>query len=225
MTLKRRKRSQTATWVLAAGVVLTGAAAVYAITRLFKSGPVARRRDMYALEKRVVQALLNDELARGESIDISAAGRGVVELSGAVTTESVARHVVDVVNGVAGVHAVVNRLEIRTVESRLDRNRKRSGSDATRWYGGSVGMGRRRQAASTDPDRRDDHVVLKSRALQPNRDDTLAEVEDAEGTGASIGVSRAGPFNTHTASHSPDPADEVPPPPPAVAPHEMAQRE
>jgi len=225
MTLKRRKRSQTAKWVLAAGVVLTGAAAVYAFSRLLKAGPVARRRDMRSLEKRVVQALLNDDLAHRESIDIAAAGRGVIELSGAVPTELVARHVVDVVNGVAGVHAVLNRLEIRTVESRLDRNRKRSGTDATRWYGGSVGMGRRRQGASTDPDRRDDHVALKSRALQPNRDDTLADVEAAEGRGANIGVSRAGPFNTHNPSHSPDPSEEIPPAPPAVAPHDMAQRE
>lgn len=225
MTFKRRERSQTAKWVLVAGVVLTGAAAAYAISRLLKSGPIARRRDMRGLEKRVIQALLNDERTRAESIDIAAAGRGVVELSGAVESESVARHVIQLVNGVAGVHAVVNRLDIRSLETRLDRNRKRTGGEATRWYGGSVGMGRRRQAASTDPDRRDDHVALKSRALKPNRDDTLADVEEAEGTGAQIGVTRAGPFTTNTAPHSPDPADEVPPPPPAVAPHEMAQRE
>lgn len=225
MTLKGRKRSHTAKWVMVAGVVLTGAAAAYVVSRLLKSGPIARRRDSRGLEKRVIQALLNDEQARSEAIDIAAAGPGVVELSGTVETESVAHRVVDLVNSVAGVHAVVNRLEIRALETRLDKNRKRSGGEATRWYGGSVGMGRRRQAASTDPDRRDDHVALKTRALQPNRDDTLADVEAAEGTGARIGVTRAGPFTTHTAPHSPDPADDAPSPPPSIAPHEMAQRE
>ena len=49
---------------------------------------------------------------------------------------------------------------------------------------------------SLDPPRRDDHADLKMKALQPNRDDVLSEVEEMEGNGVEIGISRAGPFTT-----------------------------
>lgn len=211
MRFKRKKRSEKARWVLVAGVVLTGAAAAFAISRLLRSGPVSRLREVRGLEKSVIQALLDDPIARNQGIDIAAVGSGVVELSGMVETESDARHVIDLVDRVAGVHAVLNRLEIRAVESRLQRNRtKLSGAEGTRWYGGGVGMGRRRQGASTDPVQRDDHVALRTRALQPNRDDTLTDVEEAGGSGARIGVTNSSGFSTHVAPRSPDAASDLP---------------
>jgi hypothetical protein len=223
MRFKRRKRRETAGWVLAAGVLLTGAAAAYAVSRLLKSGPVERKLDMRSLEKRALQALLNDIHARNESIDIAAVGPGIVELSGTVESPQTARHIVALVDGVAGVHTVLNRLEIRTTEAQLKRNRGRTGADATRWYGGSVGMGRRRQGIETDPTQRDDHAALKARSLVPNRDDILYDVEDSDG--ARVGISNSSGMHTHMAAHSPDPSNDEPGPPPPVAPHEMAQRD
>jgi hypothetical protein len=225
MKFKRRKRRETAGWVLAAGVVLTGAAAAYAVSRLLRSGPVERRLDMRSLEKRVLQALLNDMHARTESIDIAAVGPGILELAGAVESSEIARHIVAVVDGVAGVHTVLNRLEIRTTEAQLKRNRSKTGGDATRWYGGSVGMGRRRQGIETDPTQRDDHAALKARSLVPNRDDVLQDVEDGDGRGSRIGIANSVGMHTHVAPHSPNPSDDEPGRPPSIAPHEMAQRD
>ncbi len=223
MNFKRRKRRNTARWLMIAGVVVSGAAAAYAISRLLQAGLVARRRATRALEKAVMQALLSDEVARSEAIDIAAVGAGIIELAGVVGTKEAARHVVEIANQVPGVHAVVNRLEIQADEARLQHNRKRNEGTTTRWYGGSIGIGRRRQSSLTDPARRDDHASLLSRALQPNRDDALTDVEENEGTGVRIGVSRAGALKTNVAPHSPDAGSDRPGAPPAVAPHDRAQ--
>ena len=225
MKFGRKKRAETATWVLVAGVVVTGAVAAYAISRLWRSQPVTTRRERRALEKRIVQALLVDPNTQSLSIDVAGVGSGVVELSGNVETDQDARRVVDRVNTVPGVHAVVNRLEIRTLETKLSRNRQKQSGDGTRWYGGSVGIGKRRQSYMTDPPRRDDHADLLSRALQPNRDDTLTEVEESEGTGVRIGLSNASALTTDVAPPSPNRAVDEPEPPPAIAPHDRAQRE
>jgi hypothetical protein len=225
MRFKRRKRRETAGWALAAGVALTGVAAAYAVSRLLKSGPMVRRRDMVSLEKRVLQALLNDLKTSGESIDIAAVGIGVIELSGEVETQALARYIVSLVDGVSGVHSVVNRLQIRSVEAGLKRNRGKQANDATRWYGGSVGMGRRRQGIETDPTQRDDHAVLKARSLEPNRDDILMDVEELEGIGASIGVSNSVGMHTRVAQRSPEAEADAPGAPPEIAPHDRAQRD
>jgi hypothetical protein len=225
MRLKRRKRSETPKWALVAGAALTGAVALYGIARLMRSSPVRDRLDLRALEKRVVQALLRDEATRSQGIDISAVGSGVVEVSGAVATPAEARYIVDLIDGVPGVHAVLNRLEIRSVESKLKTNRSKNDGETPRWYGGSVGIGKRRQSFATDPGRRDDRADLLSKSLQPNRDDVLTDVEEMEGTGVRIGLTNSTALNTHVQPHSPDPSSDEPGPPPEVAPHEMAQRE
>jgi hypothetical protein len=175
------------------------------------------------LEKRILQALLVDPATRTQSIDIAAVGSGVVELSGIVETEQDARNVVARVDVVPGVHAVVNRIEIRAVETKLSRNRQRHGGEGARWYGGSVGIGRRRQSFITDPPRRDDHVDLLTRSMQPNLDDTLTDVEESQGTGVRIGISNASAMTTDVAPSSPDHELDEPGVPPAVAPHERAQ--
>ena len=221
--VRRNKRSETAVWVLAAGVILTAAAAAFAISRILRTESLASRRNRRGLEKRVLQALLVDPATRSQAIDISTVGSGVVELSGVVETEQDAKHVLERVDAVPGVHAVVNRLEIRAVETKLARNRQRH-TDGVRWYGGTVGIGRRRQSFITDPPRRDDHAELLSRALQPNLDDTLTDVEESEGTGVRIGVSQAGgAFTTDVPPASPDHAIDEPGAPPAIAPHDKAQ--
>lgn len=220
MKFRRGRKPETAIWVLVAGVVLTGAAA-FAVSRLLRAPSIVRRRDLRALEKRVVHALRQDSVAGGQAIDVAALGSGAVELSGMVYTHEDARRVVALVDGVEGVRAVLNRLEIRSVESRLNENRSRPRTAAaTRWYGGTVGIGRRRQSYTTDPARPDDHVTLLSRALEPNRDDTLKDVEEQEGTGVRIGVSRAGSLTTDIAPPSPERSTDAPGPPP---PAETAQ--
>src|SRR5688572_6043355 len=126
MRSKRRKRPETPKWALAAGFALTGAVAIYGISRLLRSSPVRDRLDLRSLEKRVVQALLRDDTAKSQAIDIGAVGTGVVEVSGTVATQQEARHIVDLIDGVPGVHAVLNRLEIRGLENRLKTNRTKN---------------------------------------------------------------------------------------------------
>jgi hypothetical protein len=197
MRLKRRKRNETALWVLGVGAGLAVAAGVFAAYQFSKQGKLALRRDMRSLEKRVIRGLRSHTTTREQAIDVEAVGAGVIELSGYVDNEELAREVVELVDRIPGVHAVFNRLDIRSVEARLQQNRaKTSSREGTRWYGGSVGIGRRRQSPATDPARRDDHTDLKLKALQPNREDVLSEVEEMEGNGVEIGITRAGPFST-----------------------------
>jgi hypothetical protein len=162
-----------------------------------RKGKVALNRELRMLEKRVIRTLRENRSTRSQEIDVEAVGAGVIELSGYVDTEQLAREAVALIDRVPGVHAVFNRLDVRSVEARLRENRSRGSSGTgTRWYGGSVGIGRRRQNPATDPARRDDHADLKLKALQPNRDDVLSEVEEMEGTGVEIGISRPGPLRT-----------------------------
>jgi hypothetical protein len=197
MRLKRRKRNETALWVLGVGAGVAVAAGILAYIQLNKQGRDALSREMRELEKRVIRGLRAQRSTRDQAIEVEAVGAGVVELSGYVDTEELAREVVELVDRVPGVHAVFNRLSVRAVEARLQQNRSRSNDrEGTRWYGGSVGIGRRRQSPGTDPARRDDHTDLKLKSLLPNRDDVLSEVEEMEGSGVEIGISRAGPFTT-----------------------------
>jgi hypothetical protein len=221
---RTKKRPEAALWTIAAGVALTGLAA-YAVSRLLRSDGVTRLRDLRSLEKRVLQALLKDERARTQGIDIAGMSAGTVEVSGQVETQEDARHIVELIGGLPGVHSVLNRMEIRSVESQLQRNRQKSASAGSRWYGGSVGMGRPRQGTSSDPDRYDDRADMLTRALQPNLADTLTDVEETEDNGVRIGATNSTAFNTHVPPHSPDSDSDEPGPPPPVAPHHKAQRQ
>jgi hypothetical protein len=197
MRLKRRKRNDAALWVLGVGAGLALAAGIFAVVQASRKGRLALTRELRALEKGVIRSLRSNRATRDQAIDVAAVGAGVIELSGYVDTEDLVREVVELVDRVPGVHAVFNRLDVRSVEARLRENRSRAGGrEGTRWYGGSVGIGRRRQSPATDPARRDDHADLQIKALQPNREDVLSEVEEMEGTGVEIGITRAGPFTT-----------------------------
>jgi len=167
---------------------------------------------------------MNEQSTGSHAVDIAVVGSGVVELSGTVETHADAQHIIHLVDAVPGVHAVINRLDVAEIESKLQRNRARPRSDAVRWYGNNVGMGRRRQSPSTDPQQRDDHAAILEHALQPNLDDTLTEIE-ADGNHATIGVSRSSGFATTVAPHSPDLSEDLPGRPPEIAPHHKAQPE
>lgn len=216
MRFKRRKRPDRTRVLLVAGAAVAGVAAIYGISRLLRSGPVSSHLDRRRLEQNVVKALLNDDVAKTQGIDIASVGPGIIEVSGTVRSQQDARHVVELIDGVAGVHAVVNRLDIPSLDSRLERNRKRNEGERARWYGGSVGIGKRRQGFETEPNRPDDSIEIRSRALQPNRDDVLTDVEESEGTGVRIGMTNSSAFSTHVAPRSPNSATDAPPEPSSV---------
>jgi hypothetical protein len=148
------------------------------------------------LEEATVDALRSDELAGRRAIDVAAVSDGIMELSGVVEEQDEARRAVDVAQRVEGVHTVINRLSVGTVERQLIRTRRRyqTGDPSLtepHWYGMRVGMGRRRQSASTDPDRSDDRVEQVSRVLEPSPAD--AEPEGAEsGTATELSSEEAG---------------------------------
>src|SRR5687768_8146622 len=143
MRVRRRKHNKTALWIIGVGAGLAITAGVVAALRSSRRGQLALRREMRSLEGRVLRALRQHATAGSQSIDVAAVGAGVIELSGFVDNEQVAHEVVELVDRVAGVHAVFNRMDVRSVESRLQKNRGRAETGAgTRWYGGSVGIGR-----------------------------------------------------------------------------------
>jgi hypothetical protein len=148
------------------------------------------------LEEAAVEALRSDDLAGRRAIDVAAVGDGIVELSGVVEEQDEARRAVDIAQRVEGVHTVINRLSVGTVERQLIRTRRRyeTGDPALtepHWYGMRVGMGRRRQSAATDPDRSDDRVDTVTRVLEPSPD--LEEPDGTEmGTATELSSEEAG---------------------------------
>jgi hypothetical protein len=184
---------------LVAGVAAGAAAAVY-----FGWREVRHRRlrehmhDMpfSALEEATVEALRDDERAGNRAIDIAALGDGIIELTGTVATDEEAKRAVEVAQRVDGVHTVVNRLTVGEVEQRLVQTRRRfhegdAALNETHWYGIRVGMGRRRQGVSTDPDRRDDRVDRVTRVLEPSSRPS-AESDTEPGTATELTMEEAG---------------------------------
>lgn len=180
---------------LVAGVAAGAAAAVY-----FGWREVRHRRlraqmqhtPFAALEEATVQALREDERAGNRAIDVAALGDGIIELTGTVATDDEARRAVEVAQAVDGVHTVVNRLTVGEVEQRLVQTRRRfqDGDSSLReshWYGIRVGMGRRRQGASTDPDRRDDRADRVTRVLEPS-----PEPDTDQGSATELTMEEAG---------------------------------
>lgn len=174
---RKRKRKQTANWMIVAGVAAGVSALAYIASQLIR-----RRRPalpgLERIEQDVVKLLREDEILRTRGIDVAAVAPGLIELSGAVHSEQESHHAAEVVQSVPGVHTVLNRLDVEEVESRLRRARRSTAGTepALRWYGGGVGMGRRRQGRQTDPARRDDHADMLERALEPDTSEAVEEV-------------------------------------------------
>ena len=177
----RKRESGAGLWILAAGVLAGFATAtLFALRARRRRGPgLAVSERLGDLEKVVIKALRSDSILRSRGIDVAAVAPGIVELTGSVESEDEAHHAVDVVQGIAVVRTVLNRLTVGEFERRLRRQR---GADRTeggsRWYGMGVGMGRRRQARSTDPDRRDDRADMVESALTPRLEDVLEDVNE-----------------------------------------------
>lgn len=110
------------------------------------------------LEERVLEAYHNDPVLGERAIDIGAIDDGIIELTGWVYSAQESEHAVTVARGTPGVETVLNRIAVRTQEQQLEdaASRYADGDDAlteSHWEGQGVGMGRRRQGNSSEPDR------------------------------------------------------------------------
>lgn len=130
------------------------------------------QEELDQLEDRVLSAFLGDPLLSERGVDIGAISHGIIELSGSVWTEDEAERAVALANGIPGVRTVVNRMEVEDASHRARFRRPLDEDELESTFvhqGTRSGMGRRRQGASTDPDRRDDS--------QPQREDALAAAD------------------------------------------------
>lgn len=113
------------------------------------------------LEERVLEAYHNDPILSERAIDIGAIDEGIIELTGWVYAASEAEHAVTVARGTPGVDTVLNRLAVRAEDDQLEdaADRYDDGDDSlteSHWEGQRVGMGRKRQGTSGEPDRNTD---------------------------------------------------------------------
>jgi hypothetical protein len=138
------------------------------------------------LEERVLEAYHNDPILSERAIDIGAIDEGIIELTGWVYAASEAEHAVTVARGTPGVATVLNRLAVRAEEDQLEDSidRYEDGDDRfteAHWEGQGVGMGRKRQGKSSDPDRNvDPKPVLEDKWMsEPEAYRTAAEPVDA----------------------------------------------
>src|SRR5688500_7001537 len=168
-------KNRTGLWLLAAGVAAGIAAAIYFRRRMVRDRAQIPP-ELRKLEDDVLNALRADAVMRDRGVDVAAIAPGIMELTGTVETEDEAHHAVAVVQSVAGVRTVLNRLDL----ARQDRLRRRpaavDSASGSRWYGMSVGMGRRRQGKSTEQPERDDHADILDQSLAPDAEEAMADV-------------------------------------------------
>jgi hypothetical protein len=119
------------------------------------------------LEDAVLEGFLADDVLRERGVDIGAISVGIIELSGAVTSQQEVQRAVALANAIPGVRTVVNRLRIETASAAGRRKLDEDDRSATFAHqeGRVGGMGRRRQSPTTDPDRPDDSQKLREEAL------------------------------------------------------------
>jgi hypothetical protein len=128
--------------------------------------------ELTQLEDSVLDAFLGDEVLSERGIDVGAISPGIIELSGSVWTQDEFDRATHVANGVAGVHTVVNRMDVEQEADQLRRNARRldeaAGGAESLEHGTARtgGMGRRRQGRETDPDRPDDSQHSELQALE-----------------------------------------------------------
>lgn len=199
MTFGRKQRDRSAAAALIAGLAIGAAAGIFFGWREWRrrrrAGAAPDTR-FEAIENATVEALREDDQAGRRAIDVAGIGAGIIELTGTVEDADEARRAVDIAQRIVGVHTVVNRLAVGTVERHIVRTRRRfqSGDAAlteAKWYGMGVGMGRRRQSAMTEPDRPDDRAERVTRVLEPS-----PEAEDTSsletGTATELSSEEAG---------------------------------
>ncbi|CAN5673184.1 hypothetical protein BH23GEM10_BH23GEM10_11340 [soil metagenome] len=173
--------------LVAIGAAAGASALAWAAIRSVRRTRGAERRtvneinELAELEESVVEALRVDAVTGSCAIDVAAVGPGIIELSGVVPTEEAAQRAARLMHAVPGVRTVINRLEEGSAEERLAQNRARRarGEPATlerHWTGLGVGTGRRRQSPSTDPDRPNDHIRDRTRALEVKPEEIAAAV-------------------------------------------------
>jgi BON domain len=139
------------------------------------------------LEERVLEAFRNDPILAERAVDIGSIGEGVIELAGWVEDDDESKHAVTIARGVPGVDTVVNRIAIGDEERRFEEAAQRvSDGDPslteTRWEGGTVGTGRRRQGTSDEPDRHADPRVPLENHWTSADDAIRNAADDIEGT-------------------------------------------
>lgn len=168
-------------------VGLAGTAAALWLARR-RDGRVHPQLERSALERDVRESLRDDEALARRGVLVTEIGNGVIELSGMVDSSDEMSAAVTAAQRVDGVMTVVNRLAVREEEARLADTRVRFENgdpslNETHWTGIGVGMGRRRQSPTTDPDRRDDHARMIERELaaaRVTRDDLEGEVDGGD---------------------------------------------
>jgi hypothetical protein len=124
--------------------------------------------ELMSLEDRVLDAFLADDVLSGEPIDVGAVAPGIVELSGVVSGRDELRLALAVAQRLDGVQTVLNRLEVEgqdrwAMDPEDVYGARESGSE---WTGMRGGMGARRQARGTDPDRPDDSQHQRDVAVE-----------------------------------------------------------
>jgi hypothetical protein len=123
------------------------------------------------LETETVDALCADPVTGRCAIDVAALGPGVIELSGSVPDEDASDRAADVVQRVAGVATIVNRLRVEVLERHFEETKRRHDEgdpslQAAGWEGMRAGMGARRQGSQTEPNRADDSVPLRENSIR-----------------------------------------------------------
>jgi hypothetical protein len=176
-----RKTGQLPEWALAAAGAAAGAGAVaFAVARVVRRRAAARQvaqprarelSGLAALEDAAVETLRRDPVTGVCGIDVAAMAPSTIELTGVVPTPDVGQRAASLLQGMPEVSAVLNRLEIGTLEQRLAANRELRAQGEPRlrerrWYGVRVGTGRRRQSPATEPPRPDDSLERRTRALE-----------------------------------------------------------
>ena len=130
----------------------------------------------------VSESLRKDPKLARRRIEVDAIAEGVIELSGSVQDRAEAERAMGIAQATTGVYTVVNRLRLEEEESHRETTRRRwtEGAPDLRerhHYGMGVGMGPRRQAPDTDPDRPSDKQKILERELD------VANIEDTPESG------------------------------------------
>lgn len=138
-----------------------------------------------------MDSLQRDPKLARRRIEVGTIAEGVVELRGEVADRAESERAMGVAQAATGVYTVVNRLRLADEEGRRDSVQRRWSDGApdlheSHHYGMGVGMGRRRQSPSTDPDRPSDRQRMLERELDVARlsDERDSLVHPASGADA-----------------------------------------